>query len=127
MHGLSPSDSTGEVTHLTPAQREPVVRITVDEAAGRVPVVAGVAAFAIADAATQAQAMASWGRRPRLHPAGPRPAVPRRDRRPRPRARHGHGPAGRPLHESASRTCPCRRWSGSSPTRRCSTSRTRPG
>ena len=61
VHGLSPSDSTGEVTHLTPAQREPVVRITVDEAAGRVPVVAGVAAFASADAAAQAQAMASWG------------------------------------------------------------------
>ena len=61
MHGLSPSDSTGEVTHLTPAQREAVVRITVDEAAGRVPVVAGVAAFASADAAAQAQAMASWG------------------------------------------------------------------
>lgn len=101
VHGLSPS-----VTHLTPAQREAVVRITVDEAAGRVPVVAGVAAFAIADAAAQAQAMASWGRRPRRHPAGSRPAVPRRDRRPRPRARHGHGPAGRPLHESASRGGP---------------------
>ena len=61
VHGLSPLGSTGEVTYLTPAQREAVVRITVDEAAGRVPVVAGVAAFASADAAAQAQAMASWG------------------------------------------------------------------
>ncbi|MBE6477474.1 MAG: dihydrodipicolinate synthase family protein [Propionibacteriaceae bacterium] len=61
VHGLSPLGSTGEVMYLTPGQQETIVRTTIEEAAGRVPVVAGVAAYASAAAATQAAAMTSWG------------------------------------------------------------------
>ncbi len=59
--GLSPLGSTGEVMYLTRSQREAIVKTTVDEAAGRVPVVAGVAAYASATAAEEAAAMQSWG------------------------------------------------------------------
>ena len=58
--GLSPLGSTGEVMYLTRSQREIIVKTTVDEAAGRVPVVAGVAAYASATAAVEAAAMQSW-------------------------------------------------------------------
>lgn len=40
--GLVPMGGTGEYTALSPEQRQHVVRVTVSEAAGRVPVVAGV-------------------------------------------------------------------------------------
>lgn len=55
VHGLSPLGSTGEAAYLDPAQRAEVVRITVAEAAGRVPVIPGVAAFSSADAIAQAK------------------------------------------------------------------------
>ena len=45
LHGLSPLGSTGEFAYLSLEQREEVVRVVVDAAAGRVPVLAGVAAF----------------------------------------------------------------------------------
>ncbi|MFP7696219.1 dihydrodipicolinate synthase family protein [Trueperella sp. LYQ143] len=61
VHGLSPLGSTGEVMYLTQEQRERIVAITVDEAAGRVPVIPGIAAFSCHDAATQAQRMAALG------------------------------------------------------------------
>ena len=34
VHGLSPSDSTGEVTHLTPAQRERVAQAEIAVSGG---------------------------------------------------------------------------------------------
>lgn len=61
VHGLSPLGSTGEVAYLDGEQRAEVVRIAVDAAAGRVPVVAGVAAFATDDAVRQAERYATLG------------------------------------------------------------------
>ncbi len=45
VHGLSPLGSTGEFAYLTFEQRGEIVRIVVDAAAKRVPVLAGVGAF----------------------------------------------------------------------------------
>ena len=57
VHGLTPLGSTGEFAYLTRVQREAVVRTTIETANKRVPVVAGVASTATADAVEQAQ---SW-------------------------------------------------------------------
>jgi len=57
VHGLTPLGSTGEFAYLTRVQREAVVRTTIEAANKRVPVVAGVASTATADAVEQAQ---SW-------------------------------------------------------------------
>src|SRR3954451_11942821 len=43
--GLVPGGSTGEFTTLTNAERRQLVEVTVDAAAGRVPVVAGTGAL----------------------------------------------------------------------------------
>jgi len=61
VHGLSPLGSTGEFAYLSFAQRSDIVRIVIDAAGGRVPVLAGVAAFASADALRQAEAFARLG------------------------------------------------------------------
>jgi 4-hydroxy-tetrahydrodipicolinate synthase len=55
VHGLTPLGSTGEFAYLDSAQRAAVVRTTIDAARKRVPVVAGVAATATADAVAQAR------------------------------------------------------------------------
>ncbi len=55
VHGLTPLGSTGEFAYLTRAQREAVVAATIEAADKRVPVVAGVASTATADAVEQAQ------------------------------------------------------------------------
>jgi len=55
VHGLTPLGSTGEFAYLDGAQRAAVVRTTIDAARKRVPVVAGVAATATADAVEQAR------------------------------------------------------------------------
>jgi len=55
VHGLTPLGSTGEFAYLNNDQRAEVVRATIEAAAGRVPVVAGVAATSTADAAAQAR------------------------------------------------------------------------
>ena len=55
MHGLTPLGSTGEFAYLDRAQRAAVVAATIEAAAGRVPVVAGVASTSTADAIAQAQ------------------------------------------------------------------------
>jgi 4-hydroxy-tetrahydrodipicolinate synthase len=47
--GLVPGGSTGEFTTLTGAERREVVEVTVDAAAGRVPVVAGTGALSTAE------------------------------------------------------------------------------
>jgi 4-hydroxy-tetrahydrodipicolinate synthase len=54
VHGLSPLGSTGEFAYLTAEQRAEIVRIVVDQTAGRVPVVPGVAACGTFDAIQQA-------------------------------------------------------------------------
>lgn len=55
VHGLTPLGSTGEFAYLDREQRAAVVRTTIEAAAGRVPVVAGVAATSTADAVAQAK------------------------------------------------------------------------
>lgn len=61
VHGLTPLGSTGEFAYLDTAQRRRIVEIVVDQARGRVPVVAGVAATTTADAVRQAQDYAAIG------------------------------------------------------------------
>jgi 4-hydroxy-tetrahydrodipicolinate synthase len=55
VHGLTPLGSTGEFAYLSREQRLRTVEVTIDAAAGRVPVVPGVAATSIADAVAQAR------------------------------------------------------------------------
>ncbi len=55
VHGLTPLGSTGEFAYLGTAQREAVVRATIEAAQRRVPVVAGVASTSVADAVAQAR------------------------------------------------------------------------
>ena len=61
VHGLTPLGSTGEFAYLSGGQRRDVVAATVAGAAGRVPVVAGVAATTIGDAVAQAKTYAELG------------------------------------------------------------------
>jgi len=61
VHGLTPLGSTGEFAYLSWEQKKRVVQVTVTAARGRVPVVAGVAATTIADAAAQAREMERLG------------------------------------------------------------------
>jgi 4-hydroxy-tetrahydrodipicolinate synthase len=61
VHGLTPLGSTGEFAYLDRAQRETVVKATIEAANKRVPVVAGVAATTIADAVAQAKAYEKLG------------------------------------------------------------------
>lgn len=61
VHGLTPLGSTGEFAYLSWAQKRRVVEVVVEAAAGRVPVVAGVAATTTADAAFQAREMERLG------------------------------------------------------------------
>jgi 4-hydroxy-tetrahydrodipicolinate synthase len=55
VHGLTPLGSTGEFAYLNNSQRAAVVQATIEAARGRVPVVAGVASTATADAVAQAR------------------------------------------------------------------------
>jgi 4-hydroxy-tetrahydrodipicolinate synthase len=55
VHGLTPLGSTGEFAYLSREQRSDVVRATIEAAGKRVPVVAGIASTATADAVAQAR------------------------------------------------------------------------
>ncbi|HKJ00199.1 MAG TPA: dihydrodipicolinate synthase family protein [bacterium] len=61
VHGLTPLGSTGEFAYLSWEQRRRVVEVVLEANAGRVPVVAGVAATTTAEAVRQAQAFAAMG------------------------------------------------------------------
>jgi 4-hydroxy-tetrahydrodipicolinate synthase len=61
VHGLTPLGSTGEFAYLNPAQREAVVRSTIEAAGGRVPVIAGVASTSTAEAVEQAKTYQALG------------------------------------------------------------------
>jgi 4-hydroxy-tetrahydrodipicolinate synthase len=61
VHGLTPLGSTGEFAYLNREQREEVVRATIEAAAKRVPVVAGVASSNTADAIEQAKTFQKFG------------------------------------------------------------------
>jgi 4-hydroxy-tetrahydrodipicolinate synthase len=55
VHGLTPLGSTGEFAYLNNERRSAVVQATIESAQKRVPVIAGVAATASADAVAQAK------------------------------------------------------------------------
>jgi len=55
VHGLTPLGSTGEFAYLDAAQRRRIVEVVVEAAAGRVPVIAGIAATTTAEAVRQAR------------------------------------------------------------------------
>jgi len=61
VHGLTPLGSTGEFAYLDAAQKRRVVEVVVEQARGRVPVVAGVAATTTAEAVRQAKEWAAIG------------------------------------------------------------------
>ncbi|MBV1798482.1 dihydrodipicolinate synthase family protein [Siccirubricoccus sp. G192] len=61
VHGLTPLGSTGEFAYLDASQRRRIVEVVVDQAARRVPVVAGVAATTTADAVRQVRDYAAIG------------------------------------------------------------------
>jgi 4-hydroxy-tetrahydrodipicolinate synthase len=61
VHGLTPLGSTGEFAYLNNEQRAAIVHTTIEAAAGRVPVIAGVASTATADAVAQARLYAKLG------------------------------------------------------------------
>src|SRR6187399_3664686 len=61
VHGLTPLGSTGEFAYLGNEQRVTVVQTTIEAARKRVPVIAGVAATATADAVAQAKSYQRLG------------------------------------------------------------------
>ncbi len=61
VHGLTPLGSTGEFAYLDRTQRTAVVQASIEAANKRVPVIAGVAATATADAVEQAKNYAKLG------------------------------------------------------------------
>ena len=61
VHGLAPLGSTGEFAYLSWEQRQGVVKATLDAAAGRVPVIAGVAATTTDEACRQARHFEKMG------------------------------------------------------------------
>jgi 4-hydroxy-tetrahydrodipicolinate synthase len=61
VHGLTPLGSTGEFAYLDREQRTTVVSATIEAAARRVPVIAGVASTSTADAVAQAKAYQRLG------------------------------------------------------------------
>lgn len=61
VHGLTPLGSTGEFAYLSREQRETVVQTTIEAAGKRVPVIAGVASTATADAVDQARRYQALG------------------------------------------------------------------
>lgn len=61
VHGLTPLGSTGEFPYLTWDQKRRIVEVTMAAAAGRVPIVAGVAATTTDEACRQARAWAGLG------------------------------------------------------------------
>ena len=61
VHGLTPLGSTGEFAYLSREQRQAVVQATIEAAAKRVPVIAGVASTSTANAVEQAKSYQALG------------------------------------------------------------------
>jgi 4-hydroxy-tetrahydrodipicolinate synthase len=61
VHGLYPNGSTGEFTRFTAHERREIVRITCDEARGRVPVLAGAAEANAHETLKACEAYAGFG------------------------------------------------------------------
>ena len=67
IHGLVPVGSTGEAVTLTPEERDRVVRIVVEQARGRVPVMAGAGSNDTRQAIENSKAMRAAGATHLLH------------------------------------------------------------
>jgi len=63
VHGLYPNGSTGEFVRFTPEERRLIVRIVCEQAAGRVPVLAGAAEANVRETLAACEAYASFGAR----------------------------------------------------------------
>ena len=63
MHGLYPNGSTGEFTRLNAEERRRIVKIVCDEAAGRVPVLAGAAEANVKETLAACETYARYGAR----------------------------------------------------------------
>src|SRR6516225_5970971 len=63
VHGLYPNGSTGEFTRFNEEERRRIVRITCDEARGRVPVLAGAAEANVRETLAACEAYAGFGAR----------------------------------------------------------------
>jgi 4-hydroxy-tetrahydrodipicolinate synthase len=63
VHGLYPNGSTGEFIRFTPEERRQIVRIVCEEAAGRVPVLAGAAEANARETIGACEAYAGFGAR----------------------------------------------------------------
>ena len=61
VHGLYPNGSTGEFTRLTAEERRRIVKITCEEARGRVPVLAGAAEANVKETLAACEAYAEMG------------------------------------------------------------------
>ena len=63
VHGLYPNGSTGEFTRFNEEERRRIVRITCDEARGRVPILAGAAEANVKETLAACEAYAAMGAR----------------------------------------------------------------
>ncbi|MFA9479814.1 dihydrodipicolinate synthase family protein [Phycisphaerales bacterium AB-hyl4] len=63
VHGLYPNGSTGEFTRFTADERRRIVQIVCEQAAGRVPVLAGAAEANVAETLRACEAYAEYGAR----------------------------------------------------------------
>jgi 4-hydroxy-tetrahydrodipicolinate synthase len=63
VHGLYPNGSTGEFTRFSEAERREIVRITCEEARGRVPILAGAAEANVKETLAACEAYAGMGAR----------------------------------------------------------------
>ena len=63
VHGLYPNGSTGEFTRFTPEERHRIVQVVADEAAGRVPILAGAAEANVKETLAACETYAGLGAR----------------------------------------------------------------
>jgi len=63
VHGLYPNGSTGEFVRFTPQERQEIVRLVCEQAAGRVPVLAGAAEANVAETIKACEVYCSYGAR----------------------------------------------------------------
>jgi dihydrodipicolinate synthase/N-acetylneuraminate lyase len=63
VHGLYPNGSTGEFTRFTPEERRRIVQIVCEQAAGRVPVLAGAAEANVRETLKACEAYSGFGAR----------------------------------------------------------------
>ncbi|MCR4412156.1 MAG: dihydrodipicolinate synthase family protein [Thermoguttaceae bacterium] len=63
VHGLYPNGSTGEFTRFTPEERRRIIKIVCEQAAGRVPVLAGAAEANVRETLRACETYAGYGAR----------------------------------------------------------------